>query len=595
MFDYFFFRNALIFQLIIFISVIGMVPEELPKKHRIVNRDGQEFEVAAASIVHARTLANAVGDLPHANDAIPDCTGHDHSLFLQYLPCAKEIAKRKKNELVLAHESIQNLAAIATSADYYESPDILKKSTSLLVQQLRHDEGVRRHFAIHGTFHLPKLAPLVTQAVIKKYLRRNPAVKMVLFKEQQIHASKDGELETVLLPYEVWNKHIFTEEKYRFLNKEKDERSFSGWLDMINMTFVNTTTEQVIPLQEAESLGRLVNHHSEYSKPLLLTLHLINSSESKYVFALWNIQTGRQLQKWEFQTGKADLIDSFWTDYCSDDRVIVHLLKGHGTLRAYDQNYYILGNKNPKITILNPHEIGARCTIRFDPDKSLLIAGSSKGEVDVWETDTFTKCTNFLDHHDGGVTSVVFHPTKRNLFASAGADKQVKIWNLERSSATLTGFNNPIWTLAFNNEGDLLACGAKDGIVHVCSVPLQVCLHSITNHQRPSGGPVPVSSLSFSPDDTVLVSYSFLTQGLTTLVDKDVQKAVQELPLDCIGFLEWVGKQILEKKQITAADMRRHKNSYTAIPAPLHDVVRNQMSFAQRAFLKYEDLKKTVL
>jgi WD40 repeat protein len=97
-------------------------------------------------------------------------------------------------------------------------------------------------------------------------------------------------------------------------------------------------------------------------------------------------------------------------------------------------------------------------------DGSLIAAGDVVGTVVVWQVADGKELARY--HHVGQVRAVAFAETG-DRFASAGDDRQVKVWYRDGRQQTLEGNVQIASSVAFSRDGALLASGSLDGSVRV--------------------------------------------------------------------------------------------------------------------------------
>ena len=66
-----------------------------------------------------------------------------------------------------------------------------------------------------------------------------------------------------------------------------------------------------------------------------------------------------------------------------------------------------------------------------DPTPTTLASGSQDGVIKLWNFKARSQHGPDLKGHDGEVTALAFNPTDANIFASAGTDRVIKVWDIE--------------------------------------------------------------------------------------------------------------------------------------------------------------------
>ncbi len=103
----------------------------------------------------------------------------------------------------------------------------------------------------------------------------------------------------------------------------------------------------------------------------------------------------------------------------------------------------------------------------FSPDGALLAAGSGRGEVCLWETET-GRLIAADQEHEGSVRGVAFHPDGTR-FATGSSDGTVRIRDASSglSMLTLDWPGARITTVAFNQDGSRLLVGSQEGALRI--------------------------------------------------------------------------------------------------------------------------------
>jgi WD40 repeat protein len=156
-------------------------------------------------------------------------------------------------------------------------------------------------------------------------------------------------------------------------------------------------------------------------------------------------------------------------------------------------------------------------SVAFSPDGKLLASGSTDQTIKLWEVNT-GKLLNTLQGHSGAVNSVAFSPDGQVL-ASGSADKTIKLWDVNTGQLrktlqglgtgeelkTLRAHSEPIMSVAFSPDGQVLASGGADKTINlwgVWGVNTGKLLNTLQGHSAS------VTSVVFSPDGKELASGS---------------------------------------------------------------------------------------
>ena len=120
-------------------------------------------------------------------------------------------------------------------------------------------------------------------------------------------------------------------------------------------------------------------------------------------------------------------------------------------------------------SVLLPGNPGTIWSIDFANDGETIAAGIGDGSVRIWNVDKQEVVRSF-NAHAGNVWNVKFHPTL-NLFATAGDDSWVKLWDLETFNAKQGWkLDNTVRTIAFSPGGQALAVADRDGELHIYDI-----------------------------------------------------------------------------------------------------------------------------
>jgi WD40 repeat protein len=115
----------------------------------------------------------------------------------------------------------------------------------------------------------------------------------------------------------------------------------------------------------------------------------------------------------------------------------------------------VTGDKPFSLFKLEGHE-GTVNAVAFSPDGKRLAVGTGvpkkSGSIHVWDATT-GKPAYKLEGHEDVVTCVLFHP-KTNHLASGGADKKIRVWNLEDRQTEYTDeHSEPLRNFVISPDG----------------------------------------------------------------------------------------------------------------------------------------------
>ena len=167
-------------------------------------------------------------------------------------------------------------------------------------------------------------------------------------------------------------------------------------------------------------------------------------------------------------------------------------------------------------------------SVAFSPNGSTLASGSSDQTIRIWDMST-GQCTQTLQGHNNSVWSIAFSPDG-DIIASSSEDLTIRIWDIStgQNIRTLQGHSDRIWSVAFSPRGNILASGSYDQTVRLWDLKTGQCLKALENTDR-------VQAIAFSPDRKTLASGS--DEGLITIWDVDTGFIIKTLS----GHTNWVG------------------------------------------------------
>ncbi len=141
--------------------------------------------------------------------------------------------------------------------------------------------------------------------------------------------------------------------------------------------------------------------------------------------------------------------------------------------------------------------------VAFSPDSKLVAAAGADRAIRVWEVETGKLLATIEDHADW-VLDIAFSPDGKRL-ASASRDKTAKVFDVARreSLVTFPGHNEAVYCVSFTPDGKLVASGGGDG---------QIRLWNPDADGQPAGNMGgfggPVFRLQYHPDGKRLIACS---------------------------------------------------------------------------------------
>lgn len=102
---------------------------------------------------------------------------------------------------------------------------------------------------------------------------------------------------------------------------------------------------------------------------------------------------------------------------------------------------------------------GRTDVMQVNRHNALLSLGHSGGKVTMWSPTSSSAVIEMLCHR-GPISAIAFHPTNRDLMATSGKEKKVKLWDMRNLKGPLQTLPGQAETLDFSQKG-LLARGTS--------------------------------------------------------------------------------------------------------------------------------------
>ena len=142
-------------------------------------------------------------------------------------------------------------------------------------------------------------------------------------------------------------------------------------------------------------------------------------------------------------------------------------------------------------------------SVAFAGSEDRVAAASHDWTVALWETSAEAAPTSIFEGHESAVQALAVDPSGK-LLASGGADRTVRLWNID-SHAALRNFrynSDFVTAIAFSPDGALLAAGSLDGAIRIWAAASGRLIKTMPGHTAR------ITALAFSSFDDVIASAS---------------------------------------------------------------------------------------
>ncbi len=224
---------------------------------------------------------------------------------------------------------------------------------------------------------------------------------------------------------------------------------------------------------------------------------------------IWNAATGALVRTIELDNGPATALTLFGA----------HALTGHasGEIVLWDWQ------RAEKLATFKRNEAEI-WSLAFTGRADRFAASSHDWKVTLWDTGTPSGPVQVIEAHKSAAQAVAFSAANGPpRLASGGADKTIKLWNLDTLDRirTYSGHKDFVTALAFAPDGGTLASAGLDGTIRLWSTRSNRSLRRLYGHHGRVGG------LSFAPDGKTLASIA--SDGQLRLWDLERGRTVRTI------------------------------------------------------------------
>jgi len=211
----------------------------------------------------------------------------------------------------------------------------------------------------------------------------------------------------------------------------------------------------------------------------------------------------------------------------------IELDDGPATALALDGRRALTGHANGRVVLWDLDTADKIASVQRNEAKVWAVAflgepdrfasASHDWRVTLWDARTSSAPLQVLEGHENAVQSLAYSPA-RQMLASGGADKTVRLWDLDTLALKrrYRGMRDFVTAVSFSPNGKLLVAGALDGRLQVWSALSSRRMRSLTGHRGR------IAATGFSPNGNYLASAG--EDGTVRLWDVARGRVLRALP-----------------------------------------------------------------
>ncbi|XP_008777699.1 protein NEDD1 [Phoenix dactylifera] len=179
------------------------------------------------------------------------------------------------------------------------------------------------------------------------------------------------------------------------------------------------------------------------------------SGGSGHIVRIWDLQRKRCI-KW--LSGHTDTITGVMYN-CKDEHLASISVKGDLILHNLASGARAAELKDPNGQVLRVLDYSRL-------SRHILVTAGDDGSVHLWDTTGRSPKVSWLKQHSAPTTGVCFSPSSDKIIASVGLDKKLYTYDCgTRRSTSCTHYEAPFSSLAYHDDGNVLAAGTNNGRV----------------------------------------------------------------------------------------------------------------------------------